>query len=62
MAKSKTPTELIYVGEAYLSGIPARDLSPTDLDYLATRQGIETEALIAELIASGLYALPAQES
>lgn len=37
-------------GEPYLSGIPARDLSESDLVWLAARANTTTDALVDELL------------
>ena len=47
-------------GNPHLSGVPARDLSEHDVCRLASTSEREPEAVLAELIASGLYA-PAKE-
>lgn len=52
-----SPRPLLYVGTAALPDVPARDLTPEEINELA-RLGITRAALVA----SGLYADPSQEN
>lgn len=62
-ARPESPPALRYVGDNSISGIPARDLSPADLERLAAkpytkrRLASDAGALAALLIGTGLYAL-----
>lgn len=49
---------LLYRGDsdAHLSGVPARDLTEHDLCRLAFVREVEPAAVVADLIAAGLYA------
>jgi len=50
-------TVLVFAGaERHVSGVPARDLTEHDVCRLAFIREAEPAAVVADLIASGLYA------
>ena len=52
---------LIYNGNGEgIVGIPARDLTDTEINALASNLGVTPDELIALITSRGLYSLPAQ--
>lgn len=54
-AKTESGVSLSYTGDdegnPHISGVPARDLTEAEVDFLAVRRGTTTADLIEELIA-----------
>lgn len=52
MPKPKPGAFLTYTGaDEFVAGVPARDLTEADVDFLAVRRGTTTADLIEELTA-----------